>query len=152
MRAAAGHGAAVLVALLLSGAPRAISAALATDGDHRCQCASHGTRHVCACPVCRARARAARRDATKALPPCHRDAALTELDEDERAERSPGPCLRPSCGADPERAAGPPATDAFTLLRFAALVAFGSGRVRWTAAMAAGDRALEPPLPPPRRS
>lgn len=152
MRAAVRRAAAALVATLLSGAPHGLAAAFATEGEHRCQCASHGARHVCACPVCRARAREARRDATKALPPCHRRAALVELEQDERSERSPAPCLRPSCGADPELAAAPAASEVFTLPSAPALVVPHLGDHVPTERPAADDVVREPALPPPRPS
>src|SRR5215208_1026547 len=114
-RRAACRAVAALVALALSGLPRLVSAALVVEPEHRCQCASHGVGHVCACAVCRARVRAARRDAAAKLPPCHRGAALAELAREDDDRGGPAPCLRPSCGGDPDAATRLLSSDAFTI-------------------------------------
>jgi hypothetical protein len=140
-----------MLAVLLAGVPHAIAEAVATEREHRCQCASHGARHVCACPVCRARAREARRDATKALPPCHRTAALAEVEQDERSERLPAPCLRPSCGVDGERAAAPTGGDAFVVPSRFALAHRDRRCAPGPVAAVPEDVVRAPARPPPRR-
>lgn len=97
-RASVSRAAAALLALALSGAPRAAQA-VQLEKPHRCQC-KHGAGERCSCPVCGKRAREARRKAAHEAPPCHRaqaEQALAAEEERERHDRDV-PCFRGPCG------------------------------------------------------
>ncbi|MBI5069944.1 MAG: hypothetical protein HZB56_17050 [Deltaproteobacteria bacterium] len=103
--------AAVLVALALSGLPRAAALA-APEEAHRCSCRAHGD-HDCTCAKCAAiaaRRRAA--EAGAATPPCH--AAPAGVATPER-HTPPGPCITGSCGAPEEPRPAVNGVDPFTL-------------------------------------
>jgi hypothetical protein len=143
--------AAALLALSLSGATRA-ALALAPEREHRCQCASHGENHRCACKICNDRARRARRDELAKLPPCCRSKAAAQLAvEEERAQReSADPCAVPLCGGrDPD---APPSgsEDAFTLPPRATPTGPGRREPIVPAATSGPEAVATPELPPPR--
>lgn len=146
-----GRLAAAVIALSLSGAPRAVSA-LAPEAEHRCQCAAHGEKHRCACKICNERARRARRGELDQVPPCHRAMVAQQLAHEEERERQDAadPCLMPDCGGRDPAAPPRPSLDAFTVPCPAELAWPG----RWeplTPARAWGpDTPATPELPPPR--
>jgi hypothetical protein len=150
LSAALGRATAALLALALSGVVRVAPELVVGELPHRCQCAAHGARHVCACQICRAKARAARRDAAEKLPPCHRAMALADVEREEEDERASGPCLRPSCGADPAAAPLASATDPFVPARPPAIAQAERGRALPAVADATANHVDAPPTPPPR--
>ena len=147
----AGRFVAALVALSLSGAPRA-ALALAPEPEHRCQCAAHGERHRCACRICAEKARQARRGALAALPPCHRGLAEKALAAEEEQDRrgDDRPCVMPSCGGGDPSAPPRASSETFTLPLPAPLSR--PGREEPLAARPARGAAecVVPDLPPPR--
>jgi hypothetical protein len=142
--------AAALVALSLSGAPRA-ALALRPERPHRCQCAAHGEGHRCACRVCAEQARRARRSALEKVPPCHRALAERELAaEEERARAPSAPCLMPSCGSEAPPAATPPPAERFTLGEQAPLALADRSEPLPRARARAAELPAVPDVPPPR--
>lgn len=140
--------AAAFVVFVLSGAPRVV-AALLPEPEHRCECAAHGERHRCACPVCAAKARKARLDALEELPPCHRAAALQELAEEE-GEAPDAPCVSPACGGQQLRAAVPALGDPFALPELPLIPGTGWLEILHSTSLASNRAPLRPGTPPPR--
>ncbi|ACL63870.1 conserved hypothetical protein [Anaeromyxobacter dehalogenans 2CP-1] len=145
--------AAALLALALSGGVRLLPAG-PVSGPHRCSCRSHGEDHLCACAVCNAQARRARKAARpEDLPPCHRDAARRAAAQEEaRARRAALPGLLPTCG-DPEGGlAAPGALDPFAVPARPALALAEWRTTPAAPAATAPERAPRPAVPPPRPS
>ncbi|ABC80261.1 hypothetical protein [Anaeromyxobacter dehalogenans] len=143
--------AAALLALALSGGVRLLPAR-PVSGPHRCSCRAHGEDHLCACAICNAQARRARKAARpEDLPPCHRDAARrAAAQEEERARRAALPGLLPTCG-DPEGGlAAPGALDPFSVPARPALALAEWRTPCPTPAAVAPERAPRPAVPPPR--
>jgi hypothetical protein len=144
------RAAAALLALALSGAPRA-AVSLAPEKPHRCQC-RHGAGERCTCPVCGQRARRAQHAALAELPPCHRAVAAEALaaeDEHERRHREV-PCLQGDCGATDPAAPPRASTETFTLPDPPLLGPAGSGPPVPAPAARRGVGAPAPEPPPPR--
>lgn len=142
---------AALVALVLSGAPR-LAVAVGTGTVHVCQCRAHGDGHRCACPVCAAQARRARREGIAKLPPCHRSAALQELEAEEERERAEAalPNLEPTCGFDDPPASAPSA-QTFVAPRTLSLAPPGRAEPLAPVSDAAREIPAVPDVPPPIR-
>lgn len=141
---------AVVVALVLTGAP-ALAAHPETT-EHRCQCKGHSRVHECECARCHeATPKAQRRSAAAQDPPCHRAVAKDEKRAPPR-ELAGGPCMRGVCGGT-EQQHGAPLTplDAFT--REPALASSGTlpagGRVDRPSGMRREAPSV-PETPPPR--
>jgi len=106
-----GRLAAALVALALTGLPRALALA-APEEAHRCSCRAHGSERDCTCARCAAIAARARRAAEGVTPPCH--APPSRAAGPERGAPT-GPCITGSCGAPEEARPSVNGVDLFTL-------------------------------------
>jgi hypothetical protein len=148
--AAAARLAAVLVAAMLTGAPRVLALHAPVEG-HRCSCAAHGgDHHECACAICRKAALAARAS-DESAPPCHRAAARNALSEERRTSRPSGsPCVEGTCGAPGQPALTPAGTEPFCLPSQEPVVRADRAQRLPVAAPAAPGRSREPETPPPR--
>ncbi len=154
------RGAALLAASALSGAPR-LAFALVPEPAHRCQCAAHGERHRCACPICaeaarraRAVARSSEAERIESLPPCHREAARRALAASAAEEQdrpvTPGASIAPCCGFAGEREASG-STDPFVVPDPPRLPDGARCERLRAVAPAAATAAVQPEIPPPRR-
>lgn len=76
--------------------------------------------------------------------------AIADLEREDEDERAPGPCLRPSCGADPDAAPFASETEPFVPSRPPALARADTGRTLPADVDAPVSRAEAPPTPPPR--
>jgi hypothetical protein len=141
--------AAVLVAAILSGAPR-VAGALAPAAQHQCRCGDHGPEHRCSCPIC-LRAAAEARAGDASLPPCHRAKARAEVEEAAHPPGPPGaPCLTGTCGALDPRPVTASGVEPFLPPPPAAIPApLQASRFDLTAPCAS-RRVREPETPPPR--
>lgn len=140
--------AAALVALALSGVPRAL-ALPAPETGHRCSCKSHHGNHECECPICRRAALAALASDEK-LPPCHRAAARKAQAREERAARRTFPCIEGACGGSGQPVLAPVGTEPFFTPSALAVARAERTEFRPCATTAARERSLEPETPPPR--
>jgi hypothetical protein len=148
---AVARAAAALLAVALSGAPRAAEA-LRPEKPHRCQC-RHGAGERCTCPVCAARVRKAKRDALAELPPCHRAGAERALAAEEAHERRDreAPCVQGDCGSKDPLAPPRASAESFTLPDPPVIGRAVQSRV--AAAVGPGDGVDAPvPEPPPPRA
>ena len=95
---AVARGAAVLIAVTLSGAPRVLALQAPAEA-HRCSCKAHlDGHHECECALCRRASLAGQaRDAN--APPCHRTAARQALARESRGGPRGAPCLDGHCGS-----------------------------------------------------
>jgi len=149
--AAAARVAAVLVAVTLSGAPRAV-AMLAPVEAHRCTCRAHGSaHHQCDCATCRRSALAAQEDHAKA-PPCHRTAAHQALSRSAPAGSRSAPCVEGTCGGADRPMTTSAGVEPFCLPTARLAVVADREEPRTPAFQAIRNRSLEPETPPPRES
>ena len=91
--------AAILVAVMLSGAPHVVAMHAPAEG-HRCACKAHaGGDHECECAICR-RAALEARSSDEKLPPCHRAAARNALAKSNSGGiRDGSQCIEGPCGS-----------------------------------------------------
>jgi hypothetical protein len=138
--------AAVLVALALSGLPRAVALA-APEEAHRCSCRAHGD-HDCTCFKCAAIAAKRRAAAAReAAPPCHAPPAGVAAPE---RHAPPGPCITGSCGAPEEPRPAVNGVDLFTLPADAPRTAPPPVAALPGALLGPQHQPLPPEPPPPR--
>jgi hypothetical protein len=149
--AAVARGAAVLVAVTLSGGPRVFALHAPVEA-HRCCCKAHsGGDHECDCALCRRATLAAQAKDEKA-PPCHRAAARKALSRNEPVGRRGAPCVEGHCGASDRPMANPAGLEPFFLPAAGFVSAPVRAEYRLDAAHAASRRPVEPETPPPRAS
>lgn len=145
-----GRLAAVLVALALSGLPRAVALA-APEEAHRCSCRAHAGEHECTCHKCAAIAARARRAAEEAAPPCHGPTGAAAPAPAER--RAPdAPCFTGTCGAPEAPRPAVNGVELFTLPDGAPNPAPPPGAALRPALPGPQHQPRPPDPPPPRRA
>jgi hypothetical protein len=147
--AAVARIAAALVAVTLSGAPRALAIHAPVEG-HRCTCKAHaGGHHECECAICRKAALRARAS-DESAPPCHRDAARRALSRSESSGSRDVPCVEGTCGAGERPVTAAAGVEPFCIPAQRPAAIAGAPEAREIAAEPVHDRPLEPETPPPK--
>jgi hypothetical protein len=143
--------AAMLVAGMVSGAPRLLALEAPVEV-HRCCCkASAGVHHDCECAICRRAALAAQANDPRA-PPCHRAAARKELSRNEPVGSRGAPCVEGRCGAPDRPLITPAGLEPFFPPATALGIARGQDESPLALVQAHLQRAVTPETPPPRAS
>ena len=141
--------AAGLVAVMLSGGPRAL-ATLAPAEVHRCCCRTHGSAdHECDCAMCR-RAALAEQAKDDKVPPCHREAARKALSRAGSTGSRGQPCVERTCGGTNAPVMTPAGVEAFCLPAESRSTIASREEQRSGVVQSAPHPSPEPETPPPR--
>jgi hypothetical protein len=127
---------AVVVAVLLSGAPRVVTARSA-EGGQSCKCHHGATRCQCCSRM--------HLGATKQSPPCHRG-----TEDDRPRPSSLGACIASGCGVPEAHVQQRTGTDVFMLSAAVQVSALSESDTVFVPRCEEHERAQEPDTPPPR--
>jgi hypothetical protein len=138
-----------LVAVMLSGGPRAL-ATLTPAETHRCCCRTHGSpHHECDCAMCR-RAALAEQAKDDKVPPCHRAAARKALSRGGSTGSRSLPCVEGTCGSSNGPVTTPAGVEAFCLPAATRMAIPSREEQRRGVVQAVLHQSPEPEKPPPR--